>query len=120
MIEPEDAVETRDVDTTRVLVTAGLLALTIALAAAVCWLLLVAWQASTGVGPDAPASLQARARDAEPSAPQEDRDAYFAEKNRLINGWQWLDRRAGTARIPIDVAMEAMVARSAVPKGGQR
>lgn len=42
------------------------------------------------------------------SAPQPNRAAYDAEKQRLLNSWQWLDRRAGVARIPIAQAMQLM------------
>jgi hypothetical protein len=44
------------------------------------------------------------------SAPQLDKDAYLAEKNRLLGATEWVDRRAGAARIPIDAAM-AILAR---------
>ena len=42
------------------------------------------------------------------SAPQPNRAAYDAEKQRLLNSWQWLDRQAGVARIPIAQAMQLM------------
>jgi hypothetical protein len=40
------------------------------------------------------------------SAPQPGRAAYDAEKQKLLDSWQWLDR--GVARIPIDQAMSLM------------
>jgi len=42
------------------------------------------------------------------SAPQPNRAAYEAEKQQLLNGWQWSDRSAGIARIPIAQAMQLM------------
>jgi len=44
------------------------------------------------------------------SAPQPQRVTYFAEKNRDLNGWGWVDRRAGIAHIPIAQAMQLMAA----------
>lgn len=44
-------------------------------------------------------------------APQADRVAYFEEKRRIANGYGWVDRRAGIARIPVDEAMQLMAAR---------
>lgn len=108
--------ETRDIDAGVVAKVAGVLVVVILLVTAVCWQLLRHWQVSGGVGPDAPPRWQARARGVEASAPQQDRAAYFAEKNRQLHSWQWLDRQAGTARIPIDAAIDLMAARTAKPK----
>jgi hypothetical protein len=43
------------------------------------------------------------------SAPQPARVAYEAEKQRLLDSWQWIDRSKGVARIPIEQAMALMV-----------
>lgn len=51
------------------------------------------------------------------SAPQLDRASYFAEKQRLLHSWQWIDRRDGVARIPIEAAMQLMAQRSAKNSG---
>lgn len=40
--------------------------------------------------------------------PQADMAQYLAAKRRLIDGYAWVDRRAGIVRIPIDDAMRAM------------
>lgn len=53
------------------------------------------------------------------SAPQYDRARYFAEKDRLLDRYEWIDRDKGIARIPIDVAMK-LVSGSAVPKDATR
>lgn len=115
MAERDEPVEGRDIDTPAVLKTAGAVVICIALAIAAAVRLLAYWQASQGNGPDVPAPLQQAARSAQPPAPQSERDAYFAEKAKLLNSWQWVDRRAGRVRIPIDVAMDLMARRGAGP-----
>ncbi|WP_019143311.1 hypothetical protein [Noviherbaspirillum massiliense] len=45
------------------------------------------------------------------SAPQPAREAYFAEKEKRLNSYAWVDRQAGIARIPIQRAMELMAQR---------
>ncbi len=50
------------------------------------------------------------------SAPQPDRAAYLAEKERLLHGYQWVDAQAGIARIPIEQAMRIMAGAAAQPK----
>lgn len=54
------------------------------------------------------------------SAPQPNRAAYDAEKQRLLNSWQWLDRQAGVARIPIAQAMQLMAQRDAATNARDR
>jgi hypothetical protein len=39
------------------------------------------------------------------SAPQPDRAAYYADKERLLSSYGWVDREAGVARIPLQEAM---------------
>lgn len=71
-----------------------------------------AWQAwkpdGAGDGPDRPGNLETAGPRLEP-APRLDREAYFAEKNRELHAWQWVDRKAGIARIPIEDAMDILV-----------
>lgn len=50
------------------------------------------------------------------SAPQPDRAAYMAEKEKLLHGYQWVDAQAGIARIPIEQAMRIMTGAAAQPK----
>jgi len=38
-------------------------------------------------------------------APQDERAAYFAEKEARLNGYGWVDRGAGIAHIPLEEAM---------------
>lgn len=52
------------------------------------------------------------------TAPQIERAAYFAEKERLAGSYAWVDRRAGIARIPVDAAMRALAAGAGLRAGG--
>lgn len=51
-------------------------------------------------------------------APQFDWAAYAAEKQHLAQSYQWLDESRGLARIPVDVAMQAIVA-GGQPEGAE-
>jgi len=44
------------------------------------------------------------------SAPQPARADYMAEKKKLLDSWQWIDRDAGIARIPVEQAMRILAA----------
>ncbi|MGE5648661.1 hypothetical protein [Noviherbaspirillum sp. UKPF54] len=44
------------------------------------------------------------------AAPQDERAAYFAEKRKLLDSWEWIDRERGVARIPVQEAMRIMTA----------
>ena len=45
-------------------------------------------------------------------APQGERAAYFAEKERRLGSVGWVDRGAGVAHIPLDEAMRLAAARA--------
>lgn len=47
------------------------------------------------------------------SAPQADRAAYFKEKEALISSYDWLDRKQGIARIPVEEAMRILARQQA-------
>jgi len=49
------------------------------------------------------------------SAPQPERVDYFAEKRSVTEGYGWVDRKAGIARIPVGEAMTLLAARGATP-----
>lgn len=70
-------------------------------------------------GPDAAAGMRIAGPVLE-TAPQPVRSDYAAEKERLINGYGWVDRKAGIARIPVEQAMQLMAARAAAGKGGTK
>jgi hypothetical protein len=106
--------EPEDVSVRRVLGGAAAIALGIALALLASYLLWQWWNAPSGVqppgGPDAGA-VPAIAPPVLQSAPQQERAQYFAEKQRLLESWGWVDRDAGIARIPLEEAMRIMAAR---------
>ncbi len=49
------------------------------------------------------------------TAPQPALVEYLAEKQRLLDGYGWLDSKQGLARIPIEAAIQALTAQSALP-----
>jgi len=53
------------------------------------------------------------------SAPQSDLARYLARKHGLLEGYAWIDRDAGVARIPLDAAMRALAERDAARQGGK-
>jgi hypothetical protein len=92
----------------------------------ICIALLVAYwmwshlrPAPTEGGPNAPYNFKVAAPRLE-SAPQTERNNYFSEKERLLHSWQWVDKKAGIARIPIDVSMQLMAQSSASSAGNAR
>ena len=42
------------------------------------------------------------------SAPQPERAAFFADKEKRIGSYGWVDRKAGIAHIPVEQAMRVM------------
>ncbi|RZI44019.1 hypothetical protein EGT07_00905 [Herbaspirillum sp. HC18] len=82
------------------------------LAVLVSYLLLRWWNVPSAAVP-APANSTLQ------SAPQQERAQYFAEKRRLIESWEWIDRKKGIARIPVEQAMRIMAARNGDKAEGQ-
>jgi hypothetical protein len=54
------------------------------------------------------------------SAPQTERAAFMAEKEKLLHAWEWVDPRAGIARIPIDDAMRILADHGTVATGSRQ
>jgi hypothetical protein len=107
-----EAVEPDNLNTRAIMFTA--LAILVAiLFAFVAAYAMRAWQkpATSYSGPNAAFDFKVAAPRLE-SAPQIDRANYFAEKERLLNSWQWINKQAGVARIPIDAAMQLMAQRN--------
>lgn len=50
------------------------------------------------------------------TAPVPERAAYFAEKERRLNSYGWIDAKAGIAHIPIEEAMRLQAARKGESK----
>jgi len=81
------------------------------------WFTFHALQPTRGYGgPDAAAGMRVAGPVLE-TAPQPVRSDYAAEKARLIDGYGWVDRKAGIARIPVEQAMRLMAERAAAAKG---
>lgn len=107
----ESAAERSDIHPRPVLWGAASILLVLALVPAACWGLLKLWQVPLEAGSNRPVDFRTAAPRLQ-GAPQQERAAYFAEKERLLHGYAWVDRERGTVRIPIEVAMEAMIARN--------
>lgn len=90
--------QARQISLRAVALGAVALAIVIALAATVGWLYGRRLDA-------APAPL---ALPLSESAPQRDRARHNAEKLAVRDGWAWIDKRAGIARIPVARAMALM------------
>lgn len=101
------AVETSDVDARRVVAVAAVLLVVLALAAGAIWGLLRWWQVPVGAGPYAPRDFRTEAPRLLP-APLDERAAFVAEKDRRLRGYGWVDRHAGFAHIPVEVAMDML------------
>ena len=58
-------------------------------------------------GPNGPMDIRIAGPQLE-TAPQYDRSRYFAEKEGLLERYEWIDRKNGVARIPIEDAMRVI------------
>lgn len=105
-----EAVERGDIRPRPVLAVAGVILLALVLVPAACWGLLKLWQVPLGTGPNQPLDFSVQSPRLQ-SAPQDEKEAYLAEKEELLHGYAWVDREAGIARVPIEVAMDLLAAR---------
>jgi hypothetical protein len=91
---------------------AGGIAVLLAVSAVASWLLFRGGEAAlVREDPPPPALLEARAPVVLPEPrlqinPRLDMDAYRARERAILDSYGWSDREAGTARIPIDRAIE--------------
>jgi hypothetical protein len=115
--------ETRDVDA-RAIGWAGLgLAVAVPLVLWGMWALLGHYRARAareGPGPTPLAGVAVPRRPPEPrlqTHPLRDMAALRAEEDLLLDGYAWVDRRAGIVRIPIERAMALLAARAAAGEG---
>lgn len=112
-----------EVHVSAVLWGGGAIACGIVAAVVASWLMWRHWDAPSGAqaygAPNAGAVPQVE-RPLLQSAPQQDRAQYLAEKQKLLESWEWIDRRRGIARIPVEEAMKIAAARgggtAAAPK----
>jgi hypothetical protein len=105
--------------------TVAIFGIALAVTVVVC-LLLTIWVfdflAAREAGRDIPPSpLAQTTAPAEPrlqvSAPK-DMATFRADEEKILNGYEWLNRQAGTVRIPIDRAMQLLTERG-LPTAGQ-
>jgi hypothetical protein len=79
----------------------------------VAWLLWNAWEPSRPQdGPNTAFDFRVEQPVLE-SAPRKALKQFMAEKEKLLNSWQWVDPQAGIARIPVEEAMTIMASRPA-------
>jgi hypothetical protein len=98
----------------RSVVRAGIaIAIIVALALAGAYAAWRLWQPTDGYhGPNTALDFKLASPGLE-SAPQNAYAAYLSEKERLLHGTQWLDTKAGIARIPIEQAMRILAGAAA-------
>jgi hypothetical protein len=108
---PDVRAERADIDARAIAITGVVLMLTILCVVGASYGLLAVWNAKFA-GPNAPLDFSMRGAVLE-SAPQLDRAQFDAEKRKLIQGYGWVDRAGGIARIPVDAAMDLLVQRDA-------
>ncbi len=106
----------REVDIRRIgLLGAGLAALVV-LAAVAMWFLIVGLRAAeTAADPPPPLLPEARAPAVPPGPrlqtdPAAEMAALDAAERESLEGWAWVDREAGIARVPIQVGMDLLLA----------
>ncbi|HJV26911.1 MAG TPA: hypothetical protein VJ673_14580 [Aromatoleum sp.] len=101
--------EPRDVHPGRILAVAAILAAILILVVALVAGLVRLWQVRelADAGP-----IVESASPRQRPAPQDDRAAYVAEKEQLLESYGWIDPRAEIARIPVSVAMDIAAARA--------
>jgi hypothetical protein len=105
---PERKTGHDDINARAVALTAAAVAAAIAVAAIAAYLIWHAWLAAGAAsGPNAAFDFPVAGPVLE-SAPQPSRAAYMAEKQVLLDGYQWLDRNQGIARIPVEQAMRVL------------
>jgi hypothetical protein len=111
--------ETRDVEVRPVVLTGIALLASLALFGAAGRRLLDYYEAreARSSSPASPlAATYARREPPEPrlqAHPLADLARLHAEEDRLLHGYAWVDREAGTVRIPIERAIDLLVARGA-------
>ncbi|HZX33258.1 MAG TPA: hypothetical protein VFF03_18040 [Rhodocyclaceae bacterium] len=103
-------VETGGIHAPAVLRVAAVILVALALVVFACRGLLAIWHIPADTSPSGSGRFPSDAPRLQ-SAPQDERAAYFAEKEKLLHDYAWVDRRAGTVRIPIEAAMAMMVER---------
>jgi hypothetical protein len=107
--------ESTDVNIKAVIGTAIAILAAVAFAGTIAWFTWKHWSlAVSSDGPNSPFDFSV-AQPVLASAPQTEKTEYFREKERLLNSYQWVDRQAGMARIPVEQAMQIMAQHGTKP-----
>jgi hypothetical protein len=119
----------REIDLRRIALFGVGLVATVVAAALAMWLLIVRLRSAGSQADPAPSPLPEARLPAEPPGPRLQTDpagemaALRAEERELLEGWGWVDRQAGVARVPVEVGMDLLLARqnaapaTAAPEG---
>jgi hypothetical protein len=108
--DPASNIESTDIDVRAVAWAGAAILLTLLLVGVVAHLLWGIWSGAIIAQPNSPLDFGIAAPMLQ-SEPQSERTRYFVEKQRVLESTQWIDRRAGVARIPIEQAMRILAAR---------
>jgi len=117
--------EQRDVDVRRVAWAAGGVLGLLLVAVVLSWVLLGSlerWRVATSPPVSVLAERLARRTPPEPrlqAQPVDDLHALRAWEHARLHEWEWIDREAGLARIPIERAMALMADAAPPPEEGE-
>jgi hypothetical protein len=112
---PHGGHEERDVSVGRVFAAVAGVGAVIVLTFVAMRGLLAGYEARPGTEAPRLAAEYGRTAPPEPrlqTNPREDLRRLHEQEDALLNGWAWVDRSAGTARIPIDRAMALLAERA--------
>ena len=105
-------VERDDIDLRSVWRAALALPVLLLCAALLAWL---AWRVWRPIGPNAAPALATAAPQLQ-SSPRADLQRYQADKQATLQRWGWSAGEPGVAQIPIDAAMQLLIARDAAQR----
>lgn len=104
----------REISLEGIVYTGVVLALVVIFSAAAMWWISVGLRANLeAADPPPPILPEARVQDLPPeprlqTSPEEDLRELRLEEDEYLNGYGWVDRGAGVARVPIERAMEML------------
>lgn len=114
-VAPSRAHETADVDGPRIGLVAGVLATTLLVVACAAWgaLHLLRHETDRALYPTTATPTHMPSPPLQ-SAPAVDLRALREQKRAMLSEYRWIDRDLGIVRIPIEQAMEVLIARNPV------
>jgi hypothetical protein len=102
----EDARQTPEIDSRRVLIAGTMIAAAVVVAVAVAWSLMTAYGGQVHASHAPPGNLRPQLQ----SRPREDLAEYQAREQARLSTYGWVDRNAGVVRIPVERAMDLLIA----------